>query len=382
MLEGLRLLLGQEPALEKLEALAQLMVRAIQGSRHLLLRISRQGVAQHMRGDAIASQDDSALADIFQSLRSPVSVHSRDGSHIDQLRGLLDIRRGDVAIILLPVASESIALLCAADRFDPEDVDFARRFALVLRQALALRDEQDKLVQSAKMSALGQMSASLAHELRQPLNTISMTVQNLEILVQDGHATPQVMKAKIDRILAQVDRASQIMERIRRFSRKGGAALAPTDLAQLTQGVRVLMDHLLIPAGVHLEIAVPPGLTVSCDAVKIEQALVNLVRNAMDAICGIGSVAKNEKSAIAIRGEKTEHGIVLRVEDNGPGFPADISQWPLETFFTTKGADAGTGLGLAICQLIAREHAGKLELGNHADGAYAALHLPGRVHAI
>jgi two-component system C4-dicarboxylate transport sensor histidine kinase DctB len=232
------------------------------------------------------------------------------------------------------------------------------------------------------MSALGQMSASLAHELRQPLNTISMTAQNLELMVQDGHATPEIMRTKIDRIMAQVDRASQIMDRIRRFSRKGGAALAPTDLAQLAQGVRVLMDHLLIPAGVHLEIAVPPGLTVPCDAVKIEQVLVNLVRNAMDAICGIGSVAKNEKRAIAIRGEKTEHGVVLRVEDNGPGFPADVSKWPLETFFTTKNADAGTGLGLSICQLIAREHAGKLELGNHADGAYAALHLPGRVHAM
>lgn len=381
-LEGLRLLLGQEPALEKLESLAKLMVQAIKGSPHLLLRISRHGTAQHLRGGPIASQDARLLADLFQSLASPVSLQSQDSRHIGLLHGLLDIRRGDVAIIHLPITSESIALLCAAERFNPEDVDFANRFALVLRQALILRDEQDKLVQSAKMSALGQMSASLAHELRQPLNTISMTAQNLEMMVQDSHTTPEIIKAKIDRILAQVDRAGQIMERIRSFSRKGGAALAPTDLAQLTQGVHVLMGHLLIPAGIHLEIAVPPGLTVPCDAIKIEQVLVNLVRNSMDAICGIGSVAKTKKGAIAIRGERTEHGVVLRVEDNGPGFPADVSQWPLETFFTTKSADAGTGLGLSICHLIAREHAGKLELGNHANGAYAALHLPERVHAM
>lgn len=381
MLEGLRLLLGQETALEKLEALARLMAQAIKGSPHLLLRVSRHGVAQPMRGDAIASQDANALAVLFQGLASPVSVQSQESEHIGRLRGLLDIPQGDVAIILLPVASESIALLCAADQFNPEDVDFASRFALVLRQALALKDEQEKLMQSAKMSALGQMSASLAHELRQPLNTISMTAQNLEMMAEDGRATPENMKAKIDRIMGQVDRASQIMDRIRRFSRKGGEALAPTDVTQLAQGVRVLMDHLLMPAGVQLEIAVTPGLSVPCDAVKIEQVLVNLVRNAMDAISGVGSISKGEKGVITIRGEKTENGVLLRVEDNGPGFPPDVSERPLETFFTTKSAEAGTGLGLSICHLIAREHAGKLELGNHASGAYVALHLPERNHA-
>ncbi len=98
----------------------------------------------------------------------------------------------------------------------------------------------------------------------------------------------------------------------------------------------------------------------------------------MDAIAGIGSVARGEAGVITVRGLKTPHGIVLRVEDNGPGFPADVAERPLETFFTTKDADSGTGLGLSICHMIAREHAGKLELGNHEKGAYVALHLPER----
>lgn len=380
MLEGLRLLLGQEPALDKLEALARLMARAIKGAPHLLLRVSRHGIPQHMRGESMASPDANALADIFRSLGSVVNVLSQNSGHVERLHKLLDIHRGEVAIMLLPVASENIALLCAAERFNPEDIDFASRFALILRQALALKDEQDKLVQTTKMSALGQMSASLAHELRQPLNTISLTAQNLEMMAEDGRATAQSMKPKIDRILGQVDRASRIMDRVRRFSRKGGEALAPTDLAQLAQGVRVLLEHLLMPAGVRLEIAVPPGLSVSCDAVKIEQVLVNLVRNAMDAIGGIGSMTKTEFGVITIRGERAGHDVVLRVEDNGPGFPPGVSDRPLETFFTTKSADAGTGLGLSICHMIAREHAGKLELGNHPGGAYVALHLPERTH--
>lgn len=381
MLEGLRLLLGQEPALDKLEALARLMAHAIKGAPHLLLRVSRQGIPQHMRGYAMAQPDANALADFFQGLDSIVSVLPQGSRHIERLHKLLGIHRGEVAVILLPVASENIALLSAAEHFNPENIDFASRFALVLRQALALKDEQDKLVQTTKMSALGQMSASLAHELRQPLNTISLTAQNLEMMAEDGRATAQSIQPKIARILGQVDRASQIMDRIRRFSRKGGEALAPADLAQLAQGVRVLMEHLLMPAGVRLEIAVPPGLSVSCDAVKIEQVLVNLVRNAMDAIGGIGAMTKTEYGVITIRGERTGHEVVLRVEDNGPGFPPGVSDRPLETFFTTKSADAGTGLGLSICHMIAREHAGRLELGNHEGGAYVALHLPERAHA-
>jgi C4-dicarboxylate-specific signal transduction histidine kinase len=127
-----------------------------------------------------------------------------------------------------------------------------------------------------------------------------------------------------------------------------------------------------------LVIAVEPGLTVRCDSIQIEQVLVNLVRNAIDALAGIGTARKTEKGTVTIRGRRTEGGVALRVEDNGPGFPADVASRPLETFFTTKGAEAGTGLGLSICQVIAREHAGKLELGNHAGGAYVELHLSER----
>ena len=148
-------------------------------------------------------------------------------------------------------------MICASRRsqgFLPEDIGFASRFALILKQALVLKDEQDKLVQSGKLSALGQMSASLAHELRQPLNTISVAAQNLEMMAEKGPVASDVLTQKITRILAQVERASQIMDRIRRFSRKGGGQQTEADLTELAQGVRLLMEHVLMPAGVTLEI--------------------------------------------------------------------------------------------------------------------------------
>lgn len=384
MLEGLRLLLGQSTAKQKLEALSGLMADAIAGAGHLVLQVGRDGTPRPLAGGGPMIAGGGLLAALFQSQLSVVTLHKDGDPHTEKLRALLRTEKGDVAMVFLPVTSESIAMICTSRRaqgFLPEDLGLASRFALILKQALVLKDEQDKLVQSGKLSALGQMSASLAHELRQPLNTISAAAQNLERMAENGAVAPDILAAKVTRILGQVDRASQIMDRIRRFSRKSGGVFAEADLVQLADGVRLLMEHVLMPAGIRLELAVEPGLSACCDAIQIEQVMANLVRNAMDALGGIGSARKTEKGVITLRGRRTEHGVVLRVEDNGPGFPADVTNRPLETFFTTKGADAGTGLGLSICHMIAREHAGKLELGNHAGGAYVELHLPERSNA-
>ncbi|HVW74249.1 MAG TPA: ATP-binding protein [Rhizomicrobium sp.] len=381
MLQGLRLLLGENTTAEKLEALGQLLAGAIKSIANIVLRIGRDGVPRALGGAELAPFGRSAVMALWMERNSAVCVHGENSPHARGLHMLLDVPAGDVALISLPIASESILLICGAGRagaFAPEDVGFASRFALILRQAAALKEEQDKLVQSAKLSVLGQMSASLAHELRQPLNTISMAAQNLELMAEANGVPRDVLKTKVARILGQVDRASQIIDRVRRFSRKGNDAFAPADLVALAQGVRVLTEHLLQASGVRLDVQIAEGLLVCCDAVQIEQVLANLVRNAVDALTGVGSAGVTENGAVWVRGWKSAHGVVLRVEDNGPGFPAHVLDRPVEAFFTTKDADSGTGLGLSICHTIAREHAGKLVFGNHAGGAYVELHLPER----
>ena len=300
MLQGLRVLLGQSTASEKLEALSDLTIEAIKGAAQLTLQVARDGMPRPLKMGAPPIPRDEALAKLFLSQVSPVTRHKDGGEHTSKsLRALLGIRSGDVAVVFLPVASESIALICASRRsqgFLPEDIGFASRFALILKQALVLKDEQDKLVQSGKLSALGQMSASLAHELRQPLNTISVAAQNLEMMAESvGPVASDVLTQKITRILAQVERASQIMDRIRRFSRKGGGLQTEADLTELAQGVRLLMEHVLMPAGVTLEIAVDPGLKAHCDPIPIEQVLANLVRNAMDALGGHRQCPQNRE---------------------------------------------------------------------------------------
>lgn len=381
MLQGLRVLLSQSTTAQKIRDLAGLAVSAIRGTAHIVLEVQRDGGIRSLADGTPPIKDGKALAPLWQSHPSPVSLHREGEVHTRQLRALVAKSDGDVAVIFLPVASDSIALVCASRRdggFRPEDIGFASRFALVLRQALVLKDEQDKLVQAARLSALGQMSASLAHELRQPLNTISMAAQNLELMAENGPVSAETLTAKVSRILGQIERASQIMDRIRRFSRKGGGVFAEIDIAQLVEGVRLLMEHDVVAAGIRLVVDVPHGIRLCCDAIQIEQVLTNLVRNAMDALMGIGTVGKTDNGAITIRGRRTEGGTSLRVEDNGPGFPADVVRRPLETFYTSKGAEAGTGLGLSICHMIARHHAGDLEIGNSAGGAFVELRLPER----
>jgi C4-dicarboxylate-specific signal transduction histidine kinase len=383
MLAGLKTLLGPVAVSQKLETLTGLAMRAIAGASPRVLELRRDGRVEPLLAATSAVVDARVLQSLCRLQEAPVAVYREGEPNTEALRKLLGTARGDVALMLLPIASESIALVCAPQRgagFRVENVGLASRFALILQQALVLKDEQDKLVQSARLSALGQMSASLAHELRQPLNTISMVAQNLELVMEKGAVPPEQLATKLARIGEQVDRAAKIMDRIRRFSRKCGEPLAATDTGQLVEGVRLLMAHDLLAAGIRLTVDVPHGLIVNCDAIQIEQVLTNLVRNAMDALQGIGTATKTEGGCIAILVRETEASVVLRVEDNGPGFPADVASRPLETFYTSKGAASGTGLGLSICHMIAREHAGSLDMGNHDGGAFVELRLPRRSH--
>ena len=339
MLEGLRLLLGEATTVEKLESLGRLLADAIKGASSLVLRVGRDGSPRTLTGAVLPPSQRSAIMALWLLQDSPVCIHRETASHVRPVHSLLDVRSGEIALISLPASSESIVLICSAGRagdFVLEDVGFGSRFALILRQAAILKEEQDKLVQSAKLSILGQMSASLAHELRQPLNTIGMAAQNLELMTESGGVSSDVLKSKIERILGQVDRASKIIDRVRRFSRKGEDIFTPTNLAGLAQGVQVLVEHLLLASGARLDVEVPDNLQLCCDGVQIEQVLANLVRNAVDALSGVGSAYASEDGVILIRGWKSAHETVLRVQDNGPGFPDHVLGRPVETFSRPK----------------------------------------------
>ncbi|MEQ9529106.1 MAG: ATP-binding protein, partial [Parvibaculaceae bacterium] len=222
-------------------------------------------------------------------------------------------------------------------------------------------------------------SASIAHELRQPLNTISRAVQNLEYLLEAPEVDAAAVASKIARVLAQVERASDVIDRMRRFGRKSVGEHAVLPLRNAIENVEAIMHHVLLRAGVRLEIDIAADLTTYADQLQLEQVVSNLIQNAVDAISGIG--AKSERAEgliriVAARSDEEEGMIQIRIEDSGPGFRPEILERVLEPFFTTKSADHGTGLGLAICETIVRESGGRLEIGNHDGGGYVTIILP------
>jgi C4-dicarboxylate-specific signal transduction histidine kinase len=118
----------------------------------------------------------------------------------------------------------------------------------------------------------------------------------------------------------------------------------------------------------------------SADAAQLEQILVNLLQNALAALDGLGSAGRNPEGAVRITASACASAsgapeILIRIEDDGAGFPRAVLNRMPRAFFTTKPEGEGTGLGLAICETLARDNGGALEFGNHATGAFAALRL-------
>jgi C4-dicarboxylate-specific signal transduction histidine kinase len=206
----------------------------------------------------------------------------------------------------------------------------------------------------------------------------SLAVQNLEFLMSAPDFDTNAAAAKVARILAQVERASDVIDRMRRFGRKSAGESSLVQIADLIEGVEAIMNHVLMQAGVRFEKQVPEDLLVFADQLQLEQVIANLMQNAVDAISGIGARHERAESLIRIIASPApEEGMaVIRMEDSGPGFRPEIMERVLQPFFTTKSAEHGTGLGLAICDTIVRESGGRIELGNHAGGGYVAVMLP------
>jgi len=366
MMLGLRVLLGDVSFREKLEQLARHLAGAIDCDdvRLVLFRAGeepRLALPDAMTVDARALRQIEALGQ--SRLLSLLPAGSADNA---RLRETLAMRDGDLVLIALPSAAERYYLLCRARRsLNPDDHGVAERISLLLQQAFLLQGDQKRMIHTAKLSALGQMSTGIAHELRQPLNAISLAAQNIDLMVSLGKAGPELLKEKTERIMAQIDRACRVMDRMRRFGRRTAGEYKPAPIAAIARSARSLMDPLILSSGIAIDIDIPDELRGIADELEIEQVLVNLIQNAAD--------ARDAKPGGRIRiwseDDPDDPGALrLHVDDNGPGFPPDVLAHALDAFFTTKPEGKGTGLGLSIAHSILREHGGRILVGNGTLG--------------
>jgi signal transduction histidine kinase len=232
-----------------------------------------------------------------------------------------------------------------------------------------LRLNQEALSRALRVSTMGEFAAALAHEINQPLTAIA----NYARLVKTA-ADPAAASAAADRLIAQVERAAEVVRRLRNFIRLGRNETAPIAVAQLVEEAAAYCRAELDRHGVALQVRVGRDLpAVKADALQIEQVIVNLVRNAAEALTDAGRY--DGKVAIeAERAEGAEGGVVVRVRDNGPGFEPGLAERAVAPFATTK--PDGLGLGLSLARSIVEAHGGRLSIASGPGGATVSFTVP------
>lgn len=226
---------------------------------------------------------------------------------------------------------------------------------------------------AGRLSSLGEMAAGIAHELKQPLQSVSLLAENAQIAALRGEAVTE----RLERIIGQVAHAADIIENLRRFARgtPEGAKPVPVELALAVRQTLALADAALREAGMRVEVDLGrPAPVVMGNAVGIEQALLNLLINARDAMTLRPATGLRRIRITAERVAKSH--VALRVADSGGGIPADVLARIFQPFVTTKGPEKGTGLGLSISHGLIQAMGGTIEAHNGPDGAIFTITLP------
>ena len=233
-----------------------------------------------------------------------------------------------------------------------------------------LRDTQDELVHAAKLAAIGQLAAGVTHELNQPLAAIRTLSENAEVLIERSQI--DVARGNMRDITDLVDRLSGITGQLKQFARKSAVNLQRVPINRIIQNSMQIVAHRIKKAEVAVDVdAADENLCVRGDAPRLEQVLINLLSNAIDATVGV------DKPAVRIAASRAGDMVLISVQDNGVGLSEEVISHLFEPFFTTKEAGSGLGLGLAISTGIINQFGGTLTASGEAlRGAVFLIKLP------
>lgn len=246
------------------------------------------------------------------------------------------------------------------------------KYAKLQETEQLLRSTQDELVQAGKLAMLGQMAAGITHELNQPLAAIRTFADNAVTFLTRGQ--PDKAQDNLGHISAASARMGSIIGQLKGFARKSQNKVARVDLGRAIEASIMLLETEFRRLDASLETDIAEGVAVSGDMVRTEQVLINLLRNALDAVDALDEAGQRHIS-VSLRREGDE--AVVRIRDSGHGIAADAVAHLFEPFFTTKPSGKGLGLGLAISSSIVQAMNGQLSAHNRSEGgAEFILRLP------
>lgn len=303
--------------------------------------------------------------------------------------GVWGTHPSELAIVLLPswwqtswfaaaVALFLTAILFGIHRLRVRVLDRRAAAELALTRARAEADEREsrlreELAHVARVATAGELATSLAHEVNQPLAAIATNAQAARrFLARDGLARED-MDEILREIGSEAQRASEVIRRLREFLRKHASERRDLDLSAVVRDTLPLVRRELADNAVEVSLDLAQGLpAVDADPVQLQQVLVNLVKNACEAMAECHGERRVEVVTRRIEGR-----VALEVRDSGPGLASDVAGRVFEPFVTTK--PTGMGLGLAICRSIVEAHGGSLgvEPGSRG-GATFRIELPVR----
>ncbi|MEY9999416.1 two-component system C4-dicarboxylate transport sensor histidine kinase DctB [Sinorhizobium fredii] len=250
-------------------------------------------------------------------------------------------------------------LSMARDRLETEIADHRQT-------AEKLQSVQQDLVQANRLAILGQVAAGVAHEINQPVATIRAYADNARVFLDRGQSATAA--ENMESIAELTERVGAITDELRRFARKGHFAAEPTPMKDVVEGSLLLLRSRFAGRMDAIRIELPAdGLRTLGNRIRLEQVLINLLQNALEAI------GDRDDAAIRVRCEETAGGITLTVADNGPGIPAAIRDELFTPFNTSK--EEGLGLGLAISKEIISDYGGTIEVDSGPSGTTFTVHL-------
>lgn len=271
-------------------------------------------------------------------------------------------------LLLLPLGwwlrASSRAALAAALRRVLEDEVAARTTELEAAQT-RFRESREALAHANRLGSIGQITAAVAHEINQPVATIQTLAENGTAFLARGDAA--TAGQNLEAIVGLTRRIGTITAELRSYARRGTGAPRAVAIDQAIDGTLLLVGHMLHNAGVALERAPAPGIAVLADPIRLEQILVNLLHNAIEALAG------RSASRIGLFIEDEGETVRILVTDNGSGIAEETRGQLFAPFATSK--PAGLGLGLGIARDIAREFGGELDVGEAPPGWTTAFLL-------